>query len=99
MAYESIAFRIEYKNGAVYHLIASTDVDKMDNFDFYFRGVEYTPYNGLVSLFDCSDNAKQPDEFDRNLFMPHGTARRAVDLMIERLNKLNKSEPIFVTEY
>jgi hypothetical protein len=99
MISESIAFRVEYSSGAVYHLLASTDCDNCDEFDDYFRGIEYTPRNGVASVISYSDDAKTLDKYDKNLFMPHGTARRAAELMIERLNKLNEAEPLFVTDY
>lgn len=99
MVTETIAYRVQYGSGVVYHLLASTDCEKCDGFDDYFRGIEYTPQNGVASVFSCSDNAKKLDRYDQNLFMPHGTARRAAELMIERLNKLNKAEPLFITDY
>ena len=99
MISESIAFRVEYSSGAVYHLLASTDCEKCDGFDDYFRGIEYTPRNGVASVVSCSENAKKLDKYDQNLFMPHGTARRAAEQLIERLNKLNKAEPLFVIDY
>ena len=99
MISESIAFRVEYSSGAVYHLLASTDCDNCDGFDDYFRGIEYTPRNGVASLVSSSENAKTLDKYDQNVFVPHGTARRAAEQLIERLNKLNKAEPLFVTDY
>lgn len=99
MISESIAFRVEYSSGAVYHLLASTDCEKCDGFDDYFRGIEYTPRNGVASLFSWTGNAKPLDEYEKNLFLPHGTARQAAEMLIERLNKLNKAEPLFVTDY
>jgi hypothetical protein len=99
MVSETIAYRVQYGSGVVYHLLASTDCDKCDGFDDYFRGIEFTPRNGVASVFSCSDNAKNLGKYERNLFMPHGTARQAAEQLIERLNKLNKAEPLFVTDY
>ena len=83
----------------VYHLLASTDCEKGDGVDGDVRGGEYTPRNGVASVVSCSDNAKKLDKYDQNLFMPHGTARRAAEQLIERLNKLNKAEPLLVMDY
>ena len=99
MISESIAIRVNYGSGVIYHLLASTDCDKCDGFDDYFRGIEYTPRNGVASVFSCSEVAENLDKYDRSVFVPNGTARRAAEQLIERLNKLNKAEPISVIDY
>lgn len=96
---ESINFRVQYPNGAVYHLLASSDVKEIENFEKYFRGIPYTQYNGVVSLYSES-NAELPPKEDRNMFLPNGTARKVAEKYIEEiLNKLNNSKPLFITEY
>lgn len=99
MLKESIAYRVDYPNGAVYHLIASTDTERVDCHNEYFRGIEYTPDNGVASFFTCSEGAKRLDKYEQNLFVPHGTAKVAAEKLIEKLNKLNDSKPLFVFEY
>ena len=96
---ESIAYRVDYPKGAVYHLIASTDTDKIEGHNKYFRGIEYTPDNGVASIFTCSEGAKRLDEYEQNIFVPHGTAKITAEKLIEKLNKLNDSKPLFVFDY
>lgn len=96
---ESIAYRVDYPRGAVYHLIASTDTERLDCHNEYFKGIEYTPDNGVASIFTCSEGAKRLDKYEQNVFAPHGTAKVAAEQLIEKLNKLNDSKPLFVFEY
>lgn len=99
MPQETTHYRIEYPNGSVYHIVASTNVEQMDNWDEYFQ-VPFNERNGLASLFMTSDGAKKPKEKEKNLFDPEGDAHSAAKKLIEKLNELNGvKQPLFSTEY
>ena len=100
MPTETIHFRVEYSNGAVYHIIASTNIDQIENWDTYFPNQTYTERNGLASLFSRSDSAADLDDEEKNIFFQRGTARDAAKQLIEKLNNVNNGKkPLFVTEY
>lgn len=100
MPTETIHFRVEYSNGAVYHIIASTNVDKMTNWNAYFPNQIYSEKNGLASLFMKSENAQDLFGLNKNVFIPGGNAQAAAEDLISRLNLLNKeSKPLFKMEY
>jgi hypothetical protein len=100
MPTETIHFRVEYSNGAVYHIIASTNVDQMENWNTYFPNQNYEAQNGLASLFMKSEKARDLMRKDKNVFVQNGNAREAAGILIDRLNVLNKeSKPLFEMEY
>lgn len=100
MPTETIHFRVEYSNGAIYHIIASTNVDPIDNWDTYFPNQHYEAQNGLASLFMKSDTAVGLDENEKNVFSPGHNARFAAMELINRLNQRNhEPSPLFLTEY
>ena len=102
MPTETIHFRVEYSNGAVYHIIASTNVDQMENWNNYFPNQNFNAQNGLASLFMKSDTAVGLEENEKNIFMsgPGQNARTAAFELINRLNQKNhEPSPLFLTEY
>lgn len=99
MPKETIHYRIEYKNRAIYHIIASSDVEKGDAWDKYFE----TPFkqkNGVASLFLKSDGAPALNEKEKNIYVPDGDAEEAAEKLINRISKKNNvTEPEFKTRY
>lgn len=99
MPTETIHFRVEFEGGAIYHIIASSNVEKMEDWSNYFND-QFTQTNGVASLVMKSDEAKALEENEKNVFDPEGNAHSAAKKLINILkNKYNGQTPIFCVEY